>query len=185
MRQRLFAIRAHLARVPAILQLENKVWEAVSRAELAVQGLEPLAAWSNRTTKPALPDTLDRSDREIDSVRDTETEALKTLPPDISQGQDEDTFPAMEKNVIIRIRRASSPNPQNTAVKCVQEIWRMESGMLGYREVSRTVSLILIDPRTGNQTRAGGAARSYKASPEDVLEEIYDEYASDEVIPGS
>ena len=87
----------------------------------------------------------------------------------------------MERNVIIRIRRAPSRDPQNAAVKCVQEIWRMETGMLGYREVSRTVSLILIDSRTGIQTRAGSAARSYKASPEDV----YDEYAADEVSFGS
>jgi hypothetical protein len=176
MRQRLYAIRAHLARVPAMLQLEDKVRGAVSQAELAVQTLEPLAAWSNR--KPASND-LERSDREIDSVRDAEAEALKTLPPDIS-ANNEDTFPAIERNMIVRIRRAPSRNPQD-AVKCVQEIWRMERGMLGDREVSRTVSLILIDPRTGNQTRAGSAARRYKASPEDILEEVYDEYASDEV----
>ena len=84
--------------------------------------------------------------------------------------------------MIVRIRRASS---RNGAVKCLQEIWRMESGMLGYREVSRTVSLILIDPRTGNQTRVGGATRYYKASAGDVLEEIFDEYAADEVSLGS
>jgi hypothetical protein len=47
------------------------------------------------------------------------------------------------------------------------------------------VSLILIDTRTGNQTRAGFATRSYKTSPEDVLEEVYDEYASDEVSLGT
>jgi hypothetical protein len=175
MRQKLFAIRAHLARVPAILQLENKVRGSISQAELAVRVLEPLAAWSNR--KPAASD-LDRYDQEIDSVRDAETEALGTLPPDSSH--DEDTLPAMERNVIVRIRRAPSRNPQD-AVKCVQEIWRMERGMLGYREVSRTVSLILIDPRTGNQTRAGSATRLYKTSPEDILEEVYDEYAADEV----
>jgi hypothetical protein len=181
MRQRLFAIRAHLARVPAILQLENKVRGAISQAELAVESLEPLAAWSNPAA--GLPNTLERADGEIDSVRDAETEALRTLPPDISN--DEDTFPAMERNMIVRIRRVPSRNPQSAAVKCVQEIWRMESGMLGYREVSRTVSFILIDPATGNQTRAGGAARSYKASPEDVPEEVYDEYASDEVSLGT
>jgi len=172
-----------VARVPVILQLENKVRGAISQAELAVQGLEPLAAWSNRVPKPASPNLLDRSDWAIDSVRDAETEALRTLPPDSSR--DEDSFPAMERNMIVRIRRAPSRNPQDAAVKCVQEIWRMESGILGNREVSRTVSLILIDPRTGNQTRVGGATKSYKASPEDILEEIYDEYASDEISLGS
>jgi hypothetical protein len=182
LRQRLLAIRGHLARVPAILQLENQVRGAISQAELTVRALEPLAAWSNVSANPAFSNNLDRSDREIDLLRNTETEALKTLPPDSSQN--EDNFPALERNMIVRIRRVSSRNPQNEAVKCLEEIWRMESGMLGSREVMRTVSLISIDPRTGNQTRAGSAAKSYKASPEDVLEEIYDEYASDEVSLG-
>ena len=35
------------------------------------------------------------------------------------------------------------------------------------------------------QTRGGDATRYYNASPEVVLEEVYDEYASDEVSPGS
>jgi hypothetical protein len=52
------------------------------------------------------------------------------------------------------------------------------------REVLRTVNLILIDPRTGDQTRVGSGTRYYKASPEDLLEEIYDEYAADEVTLG-
>jgi hypothetical protein len=177
MRQRLLAIRAHLARVPAILQLENQVCGAISRAELAVSALEPLAALSNRS---ALSNNLERNDWEIDLLRNAETEALKTLPLDTSQN--EDSFPAMQRNMIVRIRRAPS---RNTAVKCLEEIWRMQTGMLGYREVTRTVSLILIDPQTGIQTRAGSATKYYKASPEDALEEIYDEYASDEVSLGS
>ncbi len=187
MREKLFAIRAHLARVPGILQLESAVRGSISQAELAIQDLEPLAAWSNRPVQPASfgkASLLDRSDLEIDWVRNAETEALKALPPDSSK--DEDSFPAMERNVIVRIRRAPSRIAQQySAVKCLQEIWRMERGMLGYREVSRTVSLIVIDPQTGTQTRAGGATKYYKASPEDVLEEVFDEYASDDVSLGS
>ena len=177
MRQTLFAIRAHIAGVPAILQLENNVRQAISRAGAAVRNLEPLAAWSNRTT--ADPDRLlGRSDREIDSVRTAETEALSLLPQDTSMG--EARFPALAKNVIVRIRRTHSRNPQDKSVRCLQELWWMEGG-LGTREVRRAVNLILIEPRTGNQTRVGAGMTSYKASPEDLLEEIFDEYAADEV----
>lgn len=61
----------------------------------------------------------------------------------------------------------------------------MEIGPLGTREVRRAVSLILIDPKSGNQTRVGGATRYYKVSDGDLLEEIFDEYAADEVRIGS
>jgi hypothetical protein len=182
MRQTLFAIRAHLARVPAILELEQNVRRSVGVAEMAVQDLEPLAAWANRTPKAAWALHLDRSDREIDSVRSAESEALAFLPPDSSRS--EDSFPAIEKNVIIRIRRAPLRNPRNGQVKCLEEIWRMESGVPGTRQVRRVVSLIQIDPRTGVQTRAGVATTFYKASPGDLLEEIFDEYAADDVSLG-
>ena len=192
MRQALFAIRAHLARVPAVLESENRVRGVISQAETAVRNLEPLAAWSNRVAKPGLSDTLspsdraqllDRSDWEIDSIRNAETEALRALPPDSSRAEDQ--FPAMEKNVIIRIRRTRSKNPEDTSVHCLQEVWRMESGVIGTQEVRRVVSLILIDPETGSQTRVGGGTRFYKASPGAPLEEIFDEYAADEVSLGS
>jgi len=183
MRQTLFAIRAHLARVPAVFDAEANVRLSVVKAEMAVRDLEPLAAWSNGPSRSLdWAQLLDRSDREINSVRAAETETLISLPPDSSR--DEDSFPALEKNVIIRIRRVPS-HPKDNAVRCLQEVWRMESGMTGTREVRRSVSLILIDPRTGNQTRAGGATKFYKAPPDDLLEEIYDEYASDDISPGS
>jgi hypothetical protein len=184
MRQRLYAIRAHMARVPAVLESENTVRNAISQAESSVRDLEPLAAWSNRISNapPDWAQLLDRSDWEIDSVRNAETEALRALPPDSSRAEEQ--FPALDKNVIIRMRRLHSKNPadgSDTSVHCLQEIWRMEIRLNGTREVRRIVSLILIDPRTGNQTHAGGATRYYKASDGDILEEIFDEYAADEV----
>jgi hypothetical protein len=60
----------------------------------------------------------------------------------------------------------------------------MESMMPGTSEVRRAVSLILIEPLTGIQTRAGGATKYYRASPETVLEEVFDEYAADDVSLG-
>jgi len=183
MRQTLFAIRAHLARVPALFDSEANVRLSVVKAEMAVRDLEPLAAWSNGPSRSLdWAHLLERSDREINSVRTAEAETLISLPPDSSR--DEDSFPALEKNVIIRIRRAPS-RVKDSAVRCLQEVWRMESGMTGTREVRRSVSLILIDPRTGNQTRAGGATKFYKAPPGDLLEEIYDEYAADDISLGS
>jgi hypothetical protein len=188
MRQRLYAIRAHLAHVPAVLESESAVREAISQAESSVRELEPLAAWSNRISNvpPDWAQLLDRSDWEIDSVRNAETEALRALPPDSSRAEEQ--FPALDKNVIIRMRRLRSKNPgdgSDTSVHCLQEIWRMETRLNGTREVRRVVSLVLIDPRTGNQTRAGGATRYYKVSDGDILEEIFDENAADEVSLGS
>lgn len=192
MRQTLFAIRAHLARVPAVVEAEGNVRHAISQAETAVRDLEPLAAWSNRTDRTPVPEApspsdwaqlLDRSDWEIDSVRNAETEALGALPPDSSRA--EDRFPALDKNFIIRIRKKLSANPEDRSVHCLQEVWRMGGALMGDREVKRTVSLILVDPETGNQTRVGGGTRYYKASAGDGLEEIFDEYASDEVSLGS
>jgi hypothetical protein len=46
---------------------------------------------------------------------------------------------------------------------------------------ARKPSLIPGGPETGNQTRVGGSARSYQTSQGELLEEIFDEYASDEV----
>jgi hypothetical protein len=185
MRQRLYAIRAHMSRVPSILEAENTVRKAISQAESSVRDLEPLAAWSNRISNapPDWAQLLDRSDWEIDSVRNAETEALRALPPDSPRAEEQ--FPALDKNVILRMRRQRSKNPQDMSVHCLQEVWRMETRPNGTREVRRIVSLILIDPRTGNQTRVGGATRYYKASDGDLLEEIFDENAADEVSLGS
>lgn len=186
MRQKLFAIRAQIAHVAPMLQLEDAVRRSVSEADEAIRALEPLAAWLNRPVQRAAPEQtamIDRADREVDSVRDAEDGALSMLPPDTSKA--EENYPAMQRNLIVRIRRRVSRNGENTSVRCLQEIWRMESGMLGDREVRRSVSLIAIDPKTGNQTRIGSATKYYKAAPEDVLEEVFDEYAAQDVSLGS
>ena len=179
MRQRLFAIRAHMARVPAVLEAESAVRRTISRAEMAVRDLEPLAAWTNRISGADWAQLLDRADREIDSTRDAESEASRTLPPDSTRAEDQ--FPAFDENSIVRIRNSHSKNPGDKTVRFLQEVWRMETGPIGTREVKRIVSLILVDPRTGAQTRAGAATKFYKASPEDLLEKIFDEHAADEV----
>ncbi len=126
---------------------------------------------------------LDRSDREIEGVRDAETEALRAPPLDSSRKEEQ--FPAMDRNTIIRMRRPRAKNPADRNVHFPQEVWRVDIGPLGTREAKRLESLVAIDPRTGSQTRAGGAMRYYRMSDGEVLEEVFDEYAADEVGLGA
>ena len=180
----LFTVRAHLARVAGVMAAENAVRGAIKEADAKVRDLEPLAAWSNKfANSPGWAQVLDRSDREIEGVRDAETEALRAIPPDSARGDQQ--FPAMDKNSIIRMRRPRTKIPNDKNVQCLQEVWRVEVGPYGTREVKRMVSLVLIDPETGSQTRVGGATRYYKLSDGEVLEEVFDEYAADEVGLGS
>jgi hypothetical protein len=181
LRQTLFAIRAHVSGVAATLKAEDNVRRAVSQADQSIRDLEPVAAWSNRGDDGAR--FRDRAEREIDFVRTVQAEALAFLPPAGSRA--EENFPALEKNVIVRIRPARSKYARNAPVRCLQEIWRMESRMPGTREVMRTVTLILIDPRTGNQVTAGARTILYAAPPGNLLEEIFDEYAADDITFGS
>jgi hypothetical protein len=183
LRETIFAIRAHIAGVQWVLQAEHNVRSAIDGAEVAVRNLEPMAAWFNRGTSPEGFQTLERADREIDSVRAVEGQAASFLPPDSSLSQD--NFPALQRNLIVRIRRAVDKSQKNPAVKCLQEVWGMESAISGTREVRRTATLILIDPQTGAQTRVATGTSFYKISPGVVLEEIYDEYAADDVSMGS
>ena len=183
LRETMFAIRAHIAGVASILQAEHNVRDAIAGAELAVRDLEPLAAWFNRSTALQDSQMLERADREIDSLRSVESQATSYLPPDSTLAQD--NFPALQHNLIVRIRRAPDKNAKTPAVRCLQEVWGMESAMRGSREVRRTATLILIDPRTGTQPRVASGTSVYKISPDVLLEEIYDEYAADDVTMGS
>ncbi len=184
MRLSLYTVRAHLARVAGVMAAENAVRAAIKEADAKVRDLEPLAAWSNKfVNSPEWAQVLERSDREIEGVRDAETEALRVIPPDSARGEQQ--FPAMDKNSIIRMRWPRTKNPNDKSVQCLQEVWRVEVGPYGTREVKRSVSLVLIDPETGSQTRVGGATRYYKMSDGEVPEEVFDEHAADEVGLGS
>ena len=81
----------------------------------------------------------------------------------------------------VRIRRASSQKSPAGLVRCLQEIWRMERSMPGLHEVRRTVTLVSVDPRTGDQSSLGASTKYYRAAPETLLEEIYDENAADDL----
>jgi hypothetical protein len=57
--------------------------------------------------------------------------------------------------------------------------------MHGSGEVRRTVTLMTVDPDTGAQSRVAGSTRYYPLDPGGLLEEVFEEYASQELIPVS
>jgi hypothetical protein len=179
LRETLFAIRAGVAGVPAIHEAERTVWQAIEEAERAIATLEPLAAWANVSDAAEWEQILRRGDREIALARAAEAEVVASLPPDTSQPEAQ--FPALQKDIIVRIRRSPSQKSPAGLVRCLQEIWRMERTMSGLHEVRRTVTLVSVDPRTGDQSPLGASTKYYHAAPETLLEEIYDENAADDL----
>lgn len=186
-RETLFAIRAHLAGVQSIRLAESNVRQAIENSRQKMAALASLAAWANilpdgaaNPTAVEMETLFARSDREIDSVRDTAEQAVAFLPPAATQA--EATFPAMQKDVIVRIRTLSPKNLRRGMVLCRQEIWHMERPMPGLREVRRAAVLIGIDPATGDQIPLSGMTKFYPAQGGDVLEEIFDEYAADDLL---
>lgn len=191
-REYLFGIRAHLAGVRTITPLESNIRKAIEQAAASVETLAPLAAWANRADEaysPKLPAAewqrlLDQCDREIDSERSAEAEAEAALPPDPSKSGEK--FPALEKNLVVRMRGLPSGGAAGAEAGAhyLQEVWRRESAMPGSSEVRRTVTLMVIDPRTGAQTRAASRTRYYPIDPGGLLEEVFEEYAGQELIIG-
>jgi hypothetical protein len=179
LREMLFAIRAGVAGVPEIHEAESRIWHAIEEAERAITKLEPLAGWANVSGIAEWEQVLRQGDREIALVRAAEAEIVASLPPDTSQPEAQ--FPALQKDIIVRIRRPSSQKTPAGQVRCLQEIWRMERTMPGLHEVRRTVTLVSVDPRTGDQSPLGASTKYYRAAPETLLEEIYDENAADDL----
>jgi hypothetical protein len=186
LRTRLFAIRGRLAGATAILDAENDVRRAVERASGNVRTLEALVAWVNgnvleRDTPPpdsrALLEALNRSDDTIHWTRSLEQQALATLPPDVSTTS-EGQFPALEKDVIVRIRRQEGSAEASGTVKCRQEIWGFAASVRGAREVKRTIIFIDIEPKSGRQIPAGREVKYYRIDAGEALEEIYDQNAA-------
>jgi hypothetical protein len=189
LRERLFAIRGNLARAADILELESEVRRALAQSEQSIRELELLAAWSNRVTleqgsiaglsEPEWQKLVDRSDGEIDMAQTVRVEARASLPPDLTEP--EAKFPALGKNVVVNIRRRPSWKGLGSAVRCMQEVWRMESSIQGAHRVRRIVSFIDVDTKTGHQTVASHAIKYYPAAPDENLEDIFEQYAAEDV----
>ena len=185
-RESLFAIRGQQARAPAVLNPENAVRAAVEDAASKVSALEALAAFAEAGAleregpagdSRALLEAMNRADTEMAAARSLERDALAALPPDVSRPEAQ--FPAFMKDLIVRMRGASSPawtSPAGT-VKCRQEVWRLEASDKG-RRVRRSITLIDTDPKTGDQIRSGGEVKYYSVGAGDTLEGVFDEYAA-------
>lgn len=187
-RESLYAIRAHLAGVPASLAAENKVWAAITQGTRQAMSLEAAASWGNpilqrepagSETAARWEDLMARSDRAIDLLREADIEAAGELPPNSTQA--EAKFPALQRGVIVRIRRPSAQHLEKGLIMCRQEIWHMESPMPGAREVRRTATLVAVDPRTGAQTAVAGRTKYYPVDAGDILENVFDEHSADDL----
>jgi hypothetical protein len=178
LRQSLFAIRGHLAHAVPFREAEEKLRLAVERAGSKANGLEALAAWTGGAALEgksameahSLADTLNRADREIEQTRSLERAALAALPPDAAGPEAQ--FPALKKNVIVRVKGAGS-SADGRIARCKQEIW-----ILSGREVRRTISLIEIETGSGHQMCASREVKIYPVRAGDTLESIFDENAA-------
>jgi hypothetical protein len=185
LRENLFAIRAHVAGVPFVLEAEGRVRQAIEDAAFHIGNLERQVAWANRiptddSDSAKWDRILQQSDREIDLVHRTEAQVLAYLPPDSRHTQDK--FPALQKDMIVRIRRLSPWNMRAGSVRLLQEIWCMENKMQGIRAVRRTATSVLVDQLTGDQTVVGFKTKYYDVAQGVVLEEIFDEHGADELL---
>jgi hypothetical protein len=189
LREKLFAIRGHLAGATAILDAEKKLGAVIDHLATSVGKLESLAAWANRPplneqeplTKLSASEweTLQqRSEDEIDLAVRARAEARAVLPPDLSQS--EAKFPALQQGLIVHIVRQSSARAASP-LRCVQEVWRLALPGRGGRRVERHVTLIAIDSKTGIQRVLGAGTDYYSAGPDDALEGIFDQYEAQDV----
>jgi hypothetical protein len=178
LREKLFAIRAHLAGTTTMLKAENRVRLAVEEASGRVRALEAIDAWVNgnaleREAPPrdsrVLLEARSRSDAAIYLIRSLQREARTALPPDIPMP--EALLPALKKDFIVRIRRMGP-------VTLKQEVWRIEGSPQGFREVKRTIVAVEIESKSGSQVPLKREVKYYPLDPGDSLEEIYDENAA-------
>jgi hypothetical protein len=185
LRENLFAIRSHLAGTAATLDAEDMVRRAVERAREKVRTLEALEAWADGNAlqqeapapdSKALLEALNRSDAGINLTRSFETEALAALPQDFSTPEAQ--FPALMKDVIVRIRRLGAAADSAGQLKFKQEVWRLEGAVRGARQVKRTIVFIEIAPGTGSQLPTAKEVKRYRIDPGEALEEVYDENAA-------
>jgi hypothetical protein len=189
LREKLFAIRGHLAGVESLLALEKDVHQAIDHSWEAVGVLESLGAWGNVASDDNSPGGMtvaewdnvqERSAAEIDSIHAARLEARAALPPDVLEH--EATFAALQRGLVVHIFRPFSARPTEPLVRFIQEIWDWQfSPVGGSPEVRRKAALIQIDSRTGDQIRIGDATKYYTAGADATLEDIFERYGGQDL----
>ncbi len=185
LQQKLFAIRARLAGVTQAIDSEHEVRAAIERADRSLRELEALTAFVNANlleaegatrASRALLDVESRADMGIASISGLEKEALEALPPDLTAPEVQ--FPALGKNVILRIRRLGAASTGGGNIRFRQEVWILLESPQGSRQVKRSIVNLDIDPRQWRQTLVSSDVKFYPIDPGELLEEIYDENAA-------
>jgi hypothetical protein len=185
LRESLFAIRGHMAGIPDIVDAEKKVRRSAEEATRHARIVEAMAAWMNGNAleregpsgdSAEFLQALNRADMEIDLTRSAERNAVAVLPPD--ESQTEAQFPALMKDIIVRIRGMGASSAQGGTIRCKQEIWRFAGSARGDRRVQRTILFLDLGVKTGSQIPAGREVRYYKVDSGATLERIYDENAA-------
>jgi hypothetical protein len=184
LRGTLFAIRGHLARAPVVVEPENEVRRFVEQAAAKVRDLEALGAFINgnaleaKGSPPdsrALLDVQTQADTAIRGIQSLERSALAALPPDLTASEEQ--FPALRKDLIVRIRRIAGP-AETGPVKFRQEVWNIERAAAGTREVKRTIVFIDCESKAGSQIPVAREVKYYPMETGEILEQIYDENAA-------
>jgi hypothetical protein len=183
LREILFAIRGHMAGAAAVLEAEERVWDALRECTASIRKLEPLGAWANQAT----PDQdafaalsaaewqrlQERLEDEIDLTRTATEAARAALPPRTPEATA--NFGALQKDLVVHIYRPLHAKDASGPIRFLQEIWRLDTRGLA-RQVRRTSALIAIDSKTGRQTLVDSATTMYKANPGESVEAIYEQY---------
>jgi hypothetical protein len=82
----------------------------------------------------------------------------------------------------VHIFRPFTARPTEPLIRFIQEIWGWQfSPVGGSPEVRRTVALIQIDSRTGDQIRIGDATKYYTAGADATLEDIFERYGGQDL----
>jgi hypothetical protein len=186
LREKLFAIRGHLAGVAATLNAEDHLRQDLDRASDIIEKLELLTSWANRAPDQEPPLNLGSAEWErlqeqaaeaIEEVINSRSEALLFLPPDFSRQLAE--FPAFEKDLIVHILTRPRRSGLGKGLQYVEEAWQKRS-FGDVNTVLRTVSIIDVDSQTGMQRLLGGGSRHYNPSDGSV-EEIYERYGGQDI----
>jgi hypothetical protein len=187
-RERLFAIRGHIAGAAEVLDPEKRVREAVRAANQSIRKLEPLAAWANRAIPGQDSSTTisafdwerlqERSDNEILLTDNVSKQAFATLPPALPAATA--NFPALEKDLVVHVLRRAWKESAAT-IHLMQEVWRLEVGSSGSRRVRRSAALISVDSQSGSQKLLGVNTKYYTVGPGATAEETYDQFAAQDL----
>ena len=156
-RELLFAIRGSAGQTD-VLTIASRLKAVLGGADRAIEELRVMASFGNRRPLANQPPGLsadaweglqEQAKEEIERAREAEREARTRLPQPLKT--DWTTLGSPQSEIVVRIR-CLPPSDGHTQI--LQEVWRPAvPAIMGVARIRRTVSLIEIDPDTGEQQR--------------------------------